>query len=85
MMAGVPSISSDIPYAREVLVENDLGAFFKPGDPQDLARVISELLADGKRLETLRQNCISKAHVFSWEREVEKLLREYARLTNGLA
>lgn len=82
MMAGVPSVSSDIPYAREVLVENGLGVVFTPGDPRDMARVISELLADRDRLAIMKKNCIGKARQFSWEVEVRKLLDEYDRIAS---
>jgi glycosyltransferase involved in cell wall biosynthesis len=47
-----------------------------------MARVITELLADSSRLETMKRNCIREAHRFSWEVEMQKLLAEYDRLVS---
>lgn len=82
MMAGLPSVSSDIPYAREVLIENDLGVVFTPGDPRDMARAICDLLADPERLSQMKGNCIKAAHRYSWDVEVQKLLRAYEDIPN---
>lgn len=81
MMAGVPCVGSDLPYIREVIVENQLGDVFNPGDSQDLARVISCLLSDPEKMDVMKKNCIRIAPQFSWEVEGKKILMEYQRIS----
>lgn len=83
MMAGVPSVSSDIPYAREILLDNEVGVVFKPGDPVDMAQVICDLLADTDRLAKMKDRCLHLASRFSWEVEMQKLLDQYEHILSA--
>lgn len=80
IMAGVPCVGSDLPYIREVLVGNQLGLVFRPGDPIDMARTVIDLLEDSDRLATMKSRCLEHARRFCWEVEGAKLLQEYKRL-----
>lgn len=80
IMAGVPSVGSNMPFVEKVLRGNNVGDVFRAADPQDLARVIMELLSDPERLATMRKNCREQANAYSWETEAKKLLAEYERI-----
>jgi glycosyltransferase involved in cell wall biosynthesis len=79
MMAGVPSVSSDIPYAREVLLGDNVGAVFAPSNSEDMARVIMTLLDNPEQLQTMKANSIRSASKYCWENEFAKLLAEYEK------
>jgi glycosyltransferase involved in cell wall biosynthesis len=83
IMAGVPCVGTDMPFLREVLEGGELGAVFKERDPEDLARVITDLLAKPARLDTMKQRCRDAARAFAWEAEAAKLLGEYERLARS--
>lgn len=46
MLAGVPVVASDHGAMREALDGEEDGLLFRPGDPEDLARVLTRLLGD---------------------------------------
>lgn len=80
IMAGTPCIGSDLPYIREIVVGNQLGLVFKPGDSEDMAKVIMSLLENPDELTTMKIRCLEFAKQFCWEVEGAKLLQEYKRL-----
>jgi glycosyltransferase involved in cell wall biosynthesis len=80
MMAGVPSVGSDLPYIREILCGLGVGELFVPGDSQDLARVINGLLNEPAKLAAMKQRCLASAAQFCWEKEGAKLMQTYERV-----
>jgi glycosyltransferase involved in cell wall biosynthesis len=47
MEAGLPVIASDIPGPRELVIPNETGMLFPPGDAEALARCLERLFDDG--------------------------------------
>lgn len=76
-----PSIATDTGFLRKFIEENDCGAVYRPGDAEDLARVIdtfAQLSAEQKaelsaRIEAAADRC-------SWATVVELYVRLYRRL-----
>jgi glycogen(starch) synthase len=84
MMAGLAVAASDLPELRRIIYTHHNGRLFRPGDPQDMARVLNELLSDDARLEQLKQNSLRAAgSLYNWNKESEKLVKYYHRLTQG--
>lgn len=77
MMAGVPSVGSDLPYINDILVGLNVGKVFEPGDAQHLASVIVELLDDAANLEKMRKKGLELSKTYCWEAEGKKLLQDY--------
>jgi glycosyltransferase involved in cell wall biosynthesis len=68
-----PIIASDLPSVREVLSEKN--AFFvKPAEPEDLARVIEEVLANKELAESKAQQAYLDVHNYTWQKRVEKII-----------
>jgi glycosyltransferase involved in cell wall biosynthesis len=82
MMAGVPSVLSDIGPLREVSNDGECAALFRTGDAEDLARVLIELAngAEGRaRLASRAREWATRQ--FSIEAHIESLMQLYSRLT----
>jgi glycosyltransferase involved in cell wall biosynthesis len=54
--AGVPVIASRIGALPEKVHEGEYGLLFEPGDAEDLARLLSQVLADQNQINQLKQN-----------------------------
>lgn len=65
MASGRPIVASDLPSLREILTENET-VFFLPGDPQDLASAIKEILANPPLADRLSQNALKKVQNHTW-------------------
>lgn len=81
---GKAVITSDLAPARELVVENETGCFFRPGDPNSLANQIRMLLDDRERCvmmgkagrEWVRQHR-------SWDRAISIYDQVYAKAKSG--
>ncbi|HKX74688.1 MAG TPA: glycosyltransferase family 4 protein [Acidimicrobiia bacterium] len=49
MAMNIPVVASDLPALREMVLPDERGLTFQPGDEFDLARVVGELLSDEPR------------------------------------
>lgn len=81
MAAGLPVIASDFPLWRKLLVESGAGLVANPLDPQDIARVIGELLDNPKAAAEM--GCRGREGVltqYRWSIEEKKLFSLYQRL-----
>jgi len=81
MAAGMPIISSDFPFYKELLKGYDCAVFVDPLNPKEIALASKELLADEDRAEKMGQ--IGKQAVierFNWSQEEKKLLELYEDL-----
>ena len=77
--AGVPVVATGWPEIRRVVREYDVGVLVEPGcDLEAVANAIRRAVSDRKRLSA---NCVKAARELTWERESDRLLEVYARLS----
>lgn len=74
VQAGVPVVASDLPDIADLVSRYGLGRRFRPGDPRELAKAVSEVLADP---HAARSATTRAADELCWEREVRSLLSCY--------
>ncbi len=74
MASSVPMVTTDLPSVREILDES-LAIFVKPGDADDMARGVREILANPeaaqKRATLARREVEEK---YTWDKRAEKIL-----------
>lgn len=70
---GIPVIASNLPTMRELVIENQLGLFFTPGHPEDLAQKIDLLFSNPSLLKTMSQNIIDTAPQYLWKNRAKKI------------
>jgi len=72
MAAGVPVIATDVPIHREIC--GDAALYFRPGDPDDLARQLMELDKDPELRATLvRRGHARASDMYGWSRHIQIL------------
>jgi glycosyltransferase involved in cell wall biosynthesis len=83
MAAGVPVVASDLPGMAGIVDATGSGVLCDPTSPNSIAAAIGTILdAPASERAAYRKRAISAAHgQYSWEAQVEGLLREYGRLT----
>jgi glycosyltransferase involved in cell wall biosynthesis len=81
MMAGIPSVASDLPGIQEVVQTEDVGVTIDSKDPRAIASAINALLEDPDRYQRQRRNGMRLAKErFNWERQEQQLLGLYTTL-----
>ena len=77
--AGLPMVVSDCRAMAAFVTEHGLGQVFRAGDPDDLARVLREVVADPPHPDTtaLRRE-------YSWQGQEPHLIAVYDELVSGL-
>ena len=81
MLAGVPTVVSDIGALLEVTKQGEHASVFRTGDADDLARRLVELIEDGARRARLGEEARRwAAREFSIEAHVGNLLKLYQSL-----
>ena len=84
MSAGIPVIASDFPYVREVVSQADCGLLVKPHSPSEIAKAMSQLLADPEDAKRRGRNGLRAARKrYNWQIEKQKLLSLYDVLLRG--
>jgi len=73
LQAGLPVVGSNIPFIRQILVENEVGLVFDPYDPIDIAGAI-DLITREEIHEKMKRNVEKARGQFSWEVESRKFL-----------
>jgi phosphatidylinositol alpha-mannosyltransferase len=79
MAAGRAVVASDIPGYRSVVIPDENGVMFPPGDVPALADVLVRLVDDPERRKTLAERGRARAFEFSWPRvtdQIEAIYRE---------
>lgn len=69
-----PIVATDLPSVREILTNGETAILAKPGDSNDLARIITLLINDEKLRERLAQKAfrlVSKSH--TWRKRQAKI------------
>jgi glycosyltransferase involved in cell wall biosynthesis len=77
MSCGAPVAAAANSSIPEVL--GDLDATFDAGDPEDIARVLAEVLERPERLEALRERSRRRVAEFTWEKTAAKIAGGYER------
>jgi glycosyltransferase involved in cell wall biosynthesis len=72
---GLPVAAAQASCLPEVY--GDAAAYFDPASITDMARVVSQLLADPKRLAALKTAGLKRVKQFSWERMAKQTLAVY--------
>jgi glycosyltransferase involved in cell wall biosynthesis len=75
--AGLPMAASNVRTMSRFVVEHDMGKVFTSGDPEDLARVVRELLAERTRAAGTRDDALVRR--FSWQGQEAALALAYQR------
>lgn len=75
MSVGCPVILSDIPVFHEI--NGDAAVYFDQNDPQDIAKVISETLADKELTKEMIRRGYKQAAKYSWEKCVGQTYKAY--------
>lgn len=75
IMAGTPQLVSDLPEVASIVKKYQTGLVVKSHDPALIAASISDMLKDGERLRTWRQNALEAARELCWEKE-EVIVKE---------
>jgi glycosyltransferase involved in cell wall biosynthesis len=77
---GVPVVASNLPGIAPIVNETGCGELCDPADPVDVARAIRAIIdAPPEQQSALRLRCLAVARTrYSWQHQVEKLLRVYA-------
>jgi len=77
MAAGLPAAVSDAGALPEI--GGDAALYFKPEDPEDIARTILRILDDEPLREELKRRGTGRAARFSWRRTAEATLDFYRK------
>jgi len=75
MACGTPVVLAAATSLPEV--GGDAAEYFEPGSDEDLARVLSDLLADSGRRRVLREAGLARAAEFTWVRAAERTAEVY--------
>lgn len=78
MSVGCLAIVSDIPVFHEVY--GDAAVYFNQNDPQDIAKVISKILADKKLIQQMIKKGYSQAAKYSWQKMVKETYKVYVSI-----
>jgi glycosyltransferase involved in cell wall biosynthesis len=68
-----PIIASNLPSVREILNENN-SLLVKPGDQEDLAQGIKEILNNKELSDKISKQAFSDVQQYTWEKRVERIL-----------
>ena len=80
MACGVPAVATDVGGAVESVVEGETGLLVPSDDPDVLAEAVGRLLDDPALRHRMGEAGHRRAPRFTWEKTVEALLAEYARI-----
>jgi glycosyltransferase involved in cell wall biosynthesis len=81
MMAELPIAASNFPEMGEIITDADYGRVFTPGDPNDIARVLNEMLKNPEQLAKYRKNAEHASRTkYRWDIEKNSLLALYKKI-----
>ncbi|MGG5258756.1 glycosyltransferase family 4 protein [Phycicoccus avicenniae] len=83
MAAGAPVVASDLSAFLAVLDDGRTGATFETGSAPELARTLTELLADPARRGALRDAGRARAATFDWSRVSGQVMAVYETVLEG--
>lgn len=81
MAAGIPVLTSDFPYWKEIVESNDCGVTVNPKNADDISRAINSMMNNTQRMNEMgangRRAVMGK---YNWEKESLKLIELYESL-----
>jgi phosphatidylinositol alpha-mannosyltransferase len=77
LAGGAAVVASDIPAFDSLLGNGEYGALFQSENPQDLAKVVIDLLRDDEKRRTLAQRGKAYAQRFDWDVVAEDIFSIY--------
>ncbi|MFC1846374.1 glycosyltransferase [Chloroflexota bacterium] len=80
IMAELPVACSDFPFLKKVVLDDDLGATFDPGNPRSIARSIDSIISSKKRYREIKSNLLQAKRKYCWENEEQKFIKVYRDL-----
>jgi len=83
LAAGLPVVASDVGGISELVRPGVNGLLVKPGNPDDLAAAISNLINDSKLRRRLASNARESVRKYDWPVVAEKYLLFYQELLNN--
>lgn len=81
MACGLPAAVSGVSALPEI--GGEAAVYFKPEDPEDIARTVLRLLEDEPLRSGLRRRGIQRAGQFSWRKSAEATLGFYQEITGN--
>lgn len=78
--AGIPQLCVDYPVYRQITQEFEVAYLIDDLSPENIARCINLMLADGELYNRLQQNCLKARQVYNWQQEEQKLVSFYKAL-----
>ena len=76
---GTPIIATDLVEISNIVNTYDVGRIITDFTPQNLAKLITELLSDTELLNHLKDNCLKAKEIENWEKETEILQEIYPK------
>lgn len=77
VLAGLPVVASSMPEIRKIVRRYGLGLLVEPGNTQQLANAIRELVEDEPRRREFKENAMQAAYELNWETQEGELVRLY--------
>jgi glycosyltransferase involved in cell wall biosynthesis len=84
MSASLPVIASNFPLWKEIVEKNNCGICVDPTKPEEIAKAIEYLITHPNEAREMGENGRKAVlEKYNWEKESEKLIEIYTRLTGG--
>jgi len=80
MACGVPTVVSDTPSTREIIIDGENGLLVKAGDTHELAETLVSLVDEPDLAMRLRKGALEAVKSFSWENSTKKLIGLYKQV-----
>lgn len=81
LMAGIPVIASNISGIEEIIEKHGVGLIADVSNIDHVCFQIKRLISDRALYGSLKRNCRKASTQFCWEKEEEKLLEMYSRIS----
>jgi glycosyltransferase involved in cell wall biosynthesis len=83
MHAGLPQVTMNYPEYQQINKEFEVAVLLDDLDPQRIAAITNNLLADDVLYQRLKENCEKAREIFNWQAEEKKLIAFYQSVFNN--
>ncbi len=84
MAMGTPTIVADTGGLSEIVIHEETGLKFEPGDPDSLAQAMLRVLGDRQLADRLTEDAMSyMGETYNWDRIARRTLEVYRRAERG--